>query len=107
MDMDRETHVRTGALEGAKAAPPVTVVAANVANGWTMTHTATALTIVYVLLQAAYLLWRWRNEREDRRARQAEDAARRKASSTATDTGAARSEERRVGKECRSRWSPY
>ena len=23
------------------------------------------------------------------------------------DTGAARSEERRVGKECRSRWSPY
>src|SRR2546427_9313566 len=83
--MDRETIVRTAALEGAKAAPPVTVVAANVANGWTMTHTATALTIVYVLLQAAYLLWRWRNEREDRRARQAEDAARRKASSTATE----------------------
>ena len=24
-----------------------------------------------------------------------------------TDTGAVRSEERRVGKECRSRWSPY
>ena len=23
------------------------------------------------------------------------------------DTGALRSEERRVGKECRSRWSPY
>ena len=61
--MDRETIVKTAALEGAKAAPPVTVVAANVANGWTMTHTATALTIVYVLLQAAYLLWRWRNER--------------------------------------------
>src|SRR2546430_11939656 len=25
----------------------------------------------------------------------------------ATDNGRARSEERRVGKECRSRWSPY
>ena len=26
---------------------------------------------------------------------------------TAHEQGAARSEERRVGKECRSRWSPY
>jgi DMSO/TMAO reductase YedYZ heme-binding membrane subunit len=51
-----------------------------------MTHTATALTILYVLLQAAYLLWRWRNEREDRRTRQAEAAARQKAA--ASDTGA-------------------
>ena len=25
----------------------------------------------------------------------------------AGDTGSSRSEERRVGKECRSRWSPY
>jgi nicotinamide riboside transporter PnuC len=73
--MDRETIVRTAALEGAKAAPPVTVVATNVANGWTMTHTATALTILYVVLQVIYLLWRWSNEREDRRARQAQELA--------------------------------
>lgn len=77
--MDRETIVRTALVEGAKAAPPVTVVANSVANGWTMTHTATALTIIYVLLQAAYLLWRWSNEREDRRrleiAREALDQA--------------------------------
>ena len=72
--MDRETIVKTAALEGAKAAPPVTVVAANVANGWTMTHTATALTIIYVLLQAAYLVWRWSNERDDRRAKLAREA---------------------------------
>ena len=26
---------------------------------------------------------------------------------TAVDLGGGRSEERRVGKECRSRWSPY
>ena len=72
--MDRETIVRTAAVEGAKAAPPVTVVATNVANGWTMTHTATALTILYVVLQVIYLLWRWSNEREDRRAQKARDA---------------------------------
>lgn len=71
--MDRETIVRTALVEGAKAAPPVTVVANSVANGWTMTHMATALTILYVLLQAAYLLWRWSNEREDRRAKKARD----------------------------------
>lgn len=69
--MDRETIVRTAVVESAKAAPPVTVVATSAANGWTMTHTATALTILYVLLQVIYLLWRWSNEREDRRARQA------------------------------------
>lgn len=73
--MDRETIVRTAVVESAKAAPPVTVVATSAANGWTMTHTATALTILYVLLQVIYLLWRWRNEREDRRARQAQEMA--------------------------------
>lgn len=73
--MDRETIVRTAVVESAKAAPPVTVVATSAANGWTMTHTATALTILYVLLQVIYLLWRWRNEREDRRARQTQDLA--------------------------------
>jgi hypothetical protein len=34
----------------------------------------TALTILYLLLQAAYLLWRWSNERDDRRAKQAREA---------------------------------
>ncbi|QPS10280.1 hypothetical protein I6G66_09910 [Delftia acidovorans] len=72
--MDRETILKTAAVEGAKAAPPVTVVATNLANGWTMTHTVTALTILYLLLQAAYLVWRWSNEREDRRAKQAREA---------------------------------
>ena len=72
--MDRETILKAAAVEGAKAAPPVTVVATKLANGWTMTHTVTALTILYLLLQAAYLVWRWSNEREDRRAKQARDA---------------------------------
>ena len=72
--MDRETIVKAAAVEGAKAAPPVTVVAANLANGWTMTHTVTALTILYLLLQAAYLVWRWSNERDYRRAKLAREA---------------------------------
>jgi len=32
-----------------------------------MSTVATAMTIAYVLLQAAYLVWRWRNESRDRR----------------------------------------
>src|SRR2546425_2994301 len=34
-------------------------------------------------------------------------AARRRTPPSATPGGSVRSEERRVGKECRSRWSPY
>lgn len=55
------------AVEAAKVSPPAYVVGKSLAEGWTMTHTATALTIAYVVLQAAYLIWKWRNESEDRR----------------------------------------
>lgn len=64
--MDRETIVKTVITEGVKAAPPVAAVATNAAKGWTMTEAAAAVTIAYVLLQAVYLLWKWRNERADR-----------------------------------------
>lgn len=67
--MDKENLIRTAAAEAAKAAPPVAVVVDAAANQWTMTHTATALTIAYILLQAAYLIWKWRAERQDRQAR--------------------------------------
>ena len=40
-------------------------------NGWTMSHTLTALTIVYVAAQLGYLLWKWRNERAERIAKNA------------------------------------
>lgn len=72
--MDKETIIRTASAEAAKAAPPIAVLADAAANGWTMTHTATALTIAYVLLQSAYLLWKWRVERQDRLARLAREA---------------------------------
>ena len=51
------------------ASPPVAVVAHQVANGWTLSHTLTALTIIYVGAQLAYLLWKWRNERAERAAK--------------------------------------
>lgn len=46
-------------IEGAKATPPLAVVAHQAANGWTINHTVAALTIVYLLLQIGWLVWRW------------------------------------------------
>lgn len=65
--MDSQTLVKSAIAEGAKATPPVAVLATNAASGWSMSTVATAMTIAYVLLQAAYLVWRWRNESRDRR----------------------------------------
>lgn len=47
------------ATEGAKAAPPVAVVTADIAHGWSMNDTVLTLTIVYLVLQIGWLLWRW------------------------------------------------
>lgn len=46
-------------VETAKASPPVAVVTAGLASGWTLNNALTALTILYVVLQIAWLLWRW------------------------------------------------
>lgn len=56
--MDREV-IKDMLTEGAKAAPPVVVATASIANDWTMNHTVYALTIVYLLLQIGWLVWRW------------------------------------------------
>ena len=69
--MDRESILKALGIEVAKASPPVAVVAHQAVNGWTMSHTLTALTIVYVAAQLGYLLWKWRNERAERIAKQA------------------------------------
>ena len=55
--------------EGAKSSPPVAVLAHQAANGWTLNHTLTALTILYVAAQLGYLLWKWRNESAERNAK--------------------------------------
>lgn len=67
--MDKESIAKAIAVESVKASPPVAVVAHQVANGWTLSHTLTALTIIYVGAQLAYLLWKWRNERAERKAK--------------------------------------
>ncbi|MBD9407245.1 hypothetical protein IB236_18030 [Acidovorax sp. ACV02] len=69
--MDRESIIKAIGVETAKASPPVAVVAHQAVNGWTMSHTLTALTIAYVAAQLGYLLWKWRNERAERIAKQA------------------------------------
>ena len=50
--------------ETAKASPPVAVVTAGLTGGWTLNNTLTALTIFYVVLQIAWLLWRWHRARK-------------------------------------------
>lgn len=73
--MDRESIVKAMGVEAAKASPPVAVVAHGAANGWTLSHTLTALTILYVAAQLGYLLWKWRNERNERNERKAKRSA--------------------------------
>ena len=46
--------------EGAKATPPVAVVTTSIAQGWTINNTVGALTVIYLLLQIGWLVWRWR-----------------------------------------------
>ncbi len=67
--MDKESIAKAIAVETAKASPPVAVVAHQISSGWTLSHTLTLLTIVYVGVQLGYLVWKWRNERAERAAR--------------------------------------
>lgn len=47
------------AMESAKASPPIAVVTASLTSDWTLNQALTALTILYVVLQICWLLWRW------------------------------------------------
>lgn len=48
--------------EVAKAAPPATVVVAGAASGWDLNSAVLWATLIYIGLQAAYLLWKWRRD---------------------------------------------
>lgn len=53
--------------EVAKAAPPATVVMAGAASGWDLNAAVLWATLIYIGLQAGYLLWKWRRDvRRDR-----------------------------------------
>lgn len=49
----------------AKLTPPAAVVAASAA-GWSLQDWMYIATIGYIVLQAAYLVWKWRRERRGR-----------------------------------------
>ncbi len=54
-----EKMLKDIAGEAVKASPPIAVVGTSIAADWTINHTVAALTIVYLLLQIAWLIWRW------------------------------------------------
>ncbi len=50
------------ANEGLKATPPVTFTALTWAQGMTLPDAVALATLVYIVLQAGYLLWKWYRE---------------------------------------------
>lgn len=50
------------AAAGVKSAPPIAVVAASAAGALDMTFLVGATTFVYLVVQVAYLIWKWRRE---------------------------------------------
>lgn len=55
-------------VEAMKASPPI-AVAAKQDGGFFTLSPITTLTCIYLVLQIAYLAWKWYNEREDRNAK--------------------------------------
>lgn len=49
-------------VAAAKSAPPLAVVAAVESGAFNMSFWVGAATIAYVVLQGAYLIWKWRRE---------------------------------------------
>jgi len=54
--------------QAAKSAPPVLVSLIAFVAELSLNNVIGAVTLLYLLLQVAYLLWKWRNERKDRQA---------------------------------------
>ncbi|MCW8199304.1 hypothetical protein D8B23_12930 [Verminephrobacter aporrectodeae subsp. tuberculatae] len=54
--------IKDVATEGAKAVPPLTLVSIAPTLGPVLNVVLTTVTILYVILQSAWLLWRWRRE---------------------------------------------
>lgn len=48
--------------EAAKSAPPALVTIWGWLNDWTINATLTKVTILYVCIQTAYLIWKWYRE---------------------------------------------
>lgn len=50
------------ANEGLKATPPVTVTVISWMHGLTLPDVVSIATLIYIALQAVYLVWRWVRE---------------------------------------------
>jgi hypothetical protein len=61
----RSAIVNDVVIEAAKAAPPVGVSAAGAMSGWDLNHWVALATLVYISLQVAHLLWKWRRQARD------------------------------------------
>lgn len=62
------------ASEAMKAAPPVTVTATAMAAGWNLNNFIGLATLIYIALQAGYLVWKWRRDWKRERATRCEGA---------------------------------
>lgn len=48
--------------EAIKAAPPITVTVTALASGLSLNNIIGIATLAYIVLQAGYLIWKWRRE---------------------------------------------
>jgi len=55
-------------IQAAKSAPPVVVSLIAFFADLSLNNVIGAVTLLYLLLQVGYLIWKWRNERKDRQA---------------------------------------
>ena len=58
--MSKEEMLHAASVEAAKGAPPIVVAAGAQAQGWSSADLIAMLTIIYLVLQILWLLWRWR-----------------------------------------------
>lgn len=53
---------KEAAVQGAAGTPPVVVSTAAIIGGLTLQEWVLAATLIYVVVQCAYLLWKWWRE---------------------------------------------
>ena len=73
--MDKPEIIRLAATEVAKAAPPTSVAIKSQIENWTAANAVTVLTVLYLTLQIAWLIWQWRHASRTAKAAQAQQEA--------------------------------
>jgi len=67
--MNQRMHMNPDiTTQAAKSAPPVVVSLIAFAAELSLNNVIGAVTLLYLVLQVGYLIWKWRNERKDRQA---------------------------------------